>query len=156
MGHDTPSKETDRRSSESPEEGTAAVMIVHIQVGLSATLEAWLQQVMLNNQSAEARIESKLDAVLERLKTMSQLDDRIAALTERVRGNTSVVESTRELVRGIPALIDAGIQKALAAGATEQQLSALSALSEELQTEDTGLAADLAAAVAANTPAAQA
>lgn len=86
---------------------------------------------------------------LEKLeKKMSVLDDNIAELRTEVANNTTIAKSAVALLKGIPALIDAAVQKALAAGATEEELAALKDLSTSLKQNDT----DLAAAIAENTP----
>src|SRR5438309_1709893 len=82
------------------------------------------------------RIEQKLDHLRETL--MAAIDD----LTAQVTTNTSVIESAITLIQNIKALLDA-------AGTDPAKLAALSAT---LASEDD----KLAAAVAANTPAAPA
>ncbi len=79
---------------------------------------------------------------------MAQLDDAISALQAEVTKNTTVEKSALALIQGIPALIDAAVTKALAAGATAAQLAAVTALSTSLKANDD----ELAAAVASNTP----
>lgn len=79
---------------------------------------------------------------------MSQLDTDIGALQATVTAQNTVVASVLALVQGIPALIDAAVQKALAAGATPAQLAAIEAVSASVKANDDALAA----AVAANTP----
>lgn len=80
---------------------------------------------------------------------MSLLDDKIADLTTEVAKNTTIATSAVALLKGIPALIDAAVTKALAAGATEAQLKGLTDLSAGLKENDQALAD----AIAANTPA---
>lgn len=81
---------------------------------------------------------------------MAVLDDKLAALQAEVTRNTTVEKSALALLQGIPALITAAVNAALAAGATPAQLQAITDLSTSLATNDD----ELAAAVAANTPAA--
>ena len=79
---------------------------------------------------------------------MSKLDDEIAQLQKDVSGLTGVVQSAEALIGGIQGQIDAAVQAALAAGATQPQLQALTDLSAALEAQ----AAGLAQAVAAGTP----
>lgn len=73
--------------------------------------------------------------------------DKLAA---QVTANTTVTGSAAALVNSIPQLIAAGIAAAIDAGATPEQLQQLSDLADKIGSDDTGLAA----AVAANTSAA--
>lgn len=72
-------------------------------------------------------------------------------LTAQVTANTTVVESAITLINGIQGRIDAAVTAAIANGATAEQLAPLADLSTALKSEDD----KLAAAVTANTPAAQ-
>jgi len=90
------------------------------------------------------RIERKLDTF------MAALDDKIAALQAEVANNTTVEKSAVTLLQGLSSQLAAAIAAAANAGATPAQLQALTDLQTALNTNDT----DLAAAIAANTPAA--
>lgn len=81
---------------------------------------------------------------------MSALDDAIADLTTKIAALTAVDESAAVLIGGIGGQITAAVDKALAAGATPEQLAAMTDLSAKLESETTSMAA----AVAAGTPAA--
>jgi hypothetical protein len=83
-------------------------------------------------------------------KNMSQLDDSIATLTSTVAAQTTEVHSAAALIRGIPDLIAAAVAKAIAAGATPEQLQAIT----DLGTALTANTAELTDAVVANTPSA--
>ncbi len=76
--------------------------------------------------------------------------DTIDALTASVSKTTTVEKSAEVLINGFQARLDKGIADALAGGATEAQVASLKTLSTDLDTESDSLAA----AVAANTPAA--
>lgn len=78
----------------------------------------------------------------------SVLDDTIAALTAQVTANTDAEASATTLLNSIPSLIQAAVDKALAAGATPAQLQEITDLQAKLQASVT----PLAAAVVANTP----
>ena len=79
------------------------------------------------------------------------LQDDIAALKTEVANNTAVEQSASTLIKGFAAQLAAAVAAAQAAGATPDQLQALTDLNTTLTAND----ADLAAAVAANaTPAA--
>jgi hypothetical protein len=95
------------------------------------------------------RIEATVNKI-ERIITqdMSALDDQIAALQTAVANETSVDQSAITLLNGIPALIQAAVTQAQAAGATPAQLKALTDLGTTIGANATGLAA----AVTANTP----
>lgn len=100
------------------------------------------------------KIIDKLDAILsgqsKEITQMAALDDAIVDLQAKVAAETSANASAVVLINGISARIDAAIAAATAAGATTAQLQSLADLSGTLNSE-TGT---LAAAVAANTPAA--
>ena len=74
----------------------------------------------------------------------------IDALEAQVKVNKTVEGSATILINGFAARLQAGIDAALAGGATAAQVSVLQADSDALKASG----ADLAAAVAANTPAA--
>jgi hypothetical protein len=76
--------------------------------------------------------------------------EQIAQLTPQVTRITTVAKSAETLINGIKAAQDAAISKALANGATAEQLQPLTDLGTVMDAEATSLAA----AVAANTPAA--
>ncbi len=82
------------------------------------------------------------------LSKQNPLDVALDELTTEVTEMTTVAESAVALIDGIPALIDAAVEKALAAGATAAELAEVTALSAKLKDQ----AAKLAAAVTANTP----
>jgi hypothetical protein len=92
----------------------------------------------------------ELLAILHRLEAkMSALDDAIAKLQQEVQQNTSVTDSAVTLINSIPTMINTAVQEALAAGATPQQLQAITDLATKLDAESTALGN----AVTANTPA---
>jgi len=74
------------------------------------------------------------------------IDDLVAQATV----NESVEDSAVIVLNGLQARIDAAVQAALAGGATADQLSAVTQISTDLKSH----ADAMAAAVAANTPAA--
>lgn len=80
--------------------------------------------------------------------TQNQLDAEIAALTAQVTANTTAEGSALVLLNGIPAMIAAAVAAAQAAGATPDELAAIT----NLQTTLAASAAPLAAAVTSNTP----
>jgi hypothetical protein len=103
-----------------------------------------------------AGIDRKLDCVLsllEKVITMSDtVQNELNALTAAVANETTIDQSAVTLIQGIPALIQAAVNAALAEGATPTQLASFSALNAQLQQNATALQA----AVTANTPAPQA
>lgn len=74
----------------------------------------------------------------------------LQALLDETTDVESVLDSATTFITGVPALIDAAVQKAVGNGATEEQLKPLSQLSADLKTK----ADAVKAAIAANTPAA--
>src|SRR5664279_4106274 len=85
----------------------------------------------------------------ERLtKLMSQMDDELATLTTKVTNITTVKDSVLALIKGIPALIQSAVDSALAAGATPDQLKAVTDLGNTIDEDAT----ELTAAVQANVP----
>lgn len=83
-------------------------------------------------------------------KIMSQMDDDLAALKVTVTGLVTVDTSVKALLTGIPALISAAVAQSLAAGATPEQLQAVTDATAAISGEIDGLTA----AVTAGTPAA--
>ena len=81
---------------------------------------------------------------------MAAIDDQLDALTAQVTANTTVTGSALVLIQGFAAQLAAAIAAATAAGATPAQLKRLVDLQAAVKTSDD----DLAAAVAAGTPAA--
>lgn len=81
---------------------------------------------------------------------MSEMDDAVTKLTADVAAERTVVDSAIAYAKGVPALIQTAIDTALAAGATQAQLQAVTDAQAALETQAT----DLAAAIPANTPAA--
>lgn len=79
---------------------------------------------------------------------MAALDDQITALTSDVAALTTAEKSAVALITGLAAQLAAAILAAQNVGATAAQLQALT----DLHTAITGDTAELAAAVAANTP----
>lgn len=79
---------------------------------------------------------------------MSQLDDDLAVLTAAVAKSTTVTQSVLTFASGIPALIQAAVDKALAAGATADELKSVT----DAATAISNNADAIAAAVVANTP----
>jgi ATP/maltotriose-dependent transcriptional regulator MalT len=102
-------------------------------------------QQLCEIRAALARIETALQFSISKEFDMSaELD----TLTAQVKANSDAVDSATALINGIAARIDA----AVAGGATQATLAAMTALSSELKAKDD----TLAAAVVANTPAAPA
>jgi len=81
---------------------------------------------------------------------MSALDTALATLQSQVTSTETVDDSAIALINGIAAQIAAAVAKAVAAGATPAELQAVSDLGTSLKAKSDALAA----AVAANTPAA--
>ncbi len=79
---------------------------------------------------------------------MSKLDDQITALTAQVAANTDVEKSALVLIQGFSARLESAVAAAVAAGATDVQLKAITDLGTALKTSDD----ELAKAVADNTP----
>lgn len=78
---------------------------------------------------------------------MAALDDAITALGTKVSALTSVVASTKELLKGLRDQLAAAIEAAKNAGATAAQLQSLTDLTATLGAQED----DLAAAVAQGT-----
>ncbi len=72
------------------------------------------------------------------------VDDTIAAMTNAV----TLMDGYIVFAKGVPALIQTAVDKALAGGATAAQLAPLTDLIAQLTTRE----ADMTAAVLANTP----
>lgn len=77
----------------------------------------------------------------------NQLDTSIDALAAAAKANTDAEESAIIVLNGIPALIQAAVDKAIAAGATTQELQAVQDVIDKITAETPRLAS----AVAANT-----
>lgn len=81
---------------------------------------------------------------------MATAQEQIVTLTAQVQRATTVEQSAQTLIEGTQARIDAAVQASIANGATAEQLQPVSDLAVALDAEGDSLAA----AVAANTPAA--
>lgn len=88
--------------------------------------------------------------VIQELKTMNanfqSLDEAIAALQTDVANESTVVDGAVTLIEGIPALIQAAVTAALAAGATPAQLASFNALNDAIVSKASQLAAAVASA----------
>ena len=82
--------------------------------------------------------------------TADSLSAEISGLQADVANDTTVVGSAVTLIQGLATQLAAALAAATNAGATPDQLAALNALQTDINTN----ASNLAAAVAANTPAA--
>ncbi len=78
-----------------------------------------------------------LDAVTRLENNLSLLSDAITNLTAKVAEEKTEIDSAIVFIKGVPALIDAAVAKALEAGATPEQLQALTDLSTGI-TDETG------------------
>ncbi len=107
-----------------------------------------IHDVMHRLHVMDAKLDKLLALTQQEIKQMSKFDDSIAQLKTDVTNLTTAEQSAIALINGIKGQIDAAVQAALAAGATDVQLAALKDLSVAVETG----ASDLAAAVAANTP----
>jgi ABC-type transporter Mla subunit MlaD len=96
-------------------------------------------------------IEDSLDQIKillgKEVKEMSAIDDKIAALQDKVAEQTTVDQSAMTLLQGLSEQLQAALQAAQNAGATPDQLAAFDNIVTAIGTNDTALAA----AVAANT-----
>lgn len=100
---------------------------------------------------ALAVLTSSVNKLREEIKAMSAtLQTAVDALTAQVTNLVTVDASATALINGFAAQLAAAVAAAQAAGATPAQLQALTDLTTTIQTNT----ATLAAAVAANTPAA--
>lgn len=81
--------------------------------------------------------------------TMNNLDQEITALTTQVTNAEAGEDAALTMIQGISAQIAAAVAAAQAAGATPQEVAQMVALGASLDAKS----AELAAAVAANTPA---
>ncbi len=80
---------------------------------------------------------------------MAKLDDALSTLLTAVQNDTTVEQSVLAYVQGVPALIQAAVADALAAGATPAQLQQIT----DAATTLTNNGAAIVAAIKANTPA---
>jgi 3-hydroxyacyl-CoA dehydrogenase len=101
-----------------------------------------------------SRVIAALQPSMQEIRRMSAsvntLDAELAELTAKVAADTDAVSSAEKAFAGFPALIEAAVADAVAKGATPEQLAAVRAASDAIAANTAGLAA----AVAANTPAA--
>ncbi len=127
-----------------------ASSLLQMVAGFGASNTTALAAVQANQQQILATLTKILAAIQQENLTMAALDTSITQLTSDVTGETTVVGSAVTLISGFQTQLAAAVAAAQAAGATATQLSALTALDTTLQQNN----AALAAAVAANTPAA--
>lgn len=93
-------------------------------------------------------------STLRKRDTTMAAPQSIADLTAQVATTDSVMGSAAVLIDGFQARLDAGIEAALAGGATAEELAPLSTLSADLKTSTDGLAASVAQGTPAAPPAA--
>ncbi len=115
----------------------------------TAKVQSLTQQIKITTQQLQTAIgfvskDSKLGE-LKMATGVPSIDDLVAA----VAAEDAVVASAITLINGIATMISNAVAAAIANGATAAQLSALTAVTTDVQAQ----AAALAAAVAANTPA---
>lgn len=114
--------------------------------GEAADLATYFQSQL----GSSARVEAKLDQLLQRVEQIQIQENQemqgIASLTAQVSQNTTVIGSAKTLIEGFNKRLNDAIE-----AAQTGDNSALLALSAEIKASDDALAA----AVAANTPAAQ-
>jgi hypothetical protein len=112
-----------------------------------------------NDYHQTSRILKKLDIISGQLSYLTwltskemtkvtQLDDSIAVLQQDIANETAIDQKVLKLINGISQQVQTAVQNALAAGATPDELKALSDLHTTLQSE----AAALVQAVAAQDP----
>lgn len=114
------------------------------------------EQLLSEIREMRSIVLRRLDRIEDRLKTLQEqetidmaiIDDDIAALTAKVSAESTVVSSAVTLLNGISATVASAVAAALAAGATPDQLKALTDATASIDAQS----AQLAAAVAANTP----
>lgn len=97
-------------------------------------------------QSQGGHVPNHEPTLFERIFSMA--NPTLAALAAQVEANLQVESSAVQLINGIGARIQAAVDAAIANGATEAELAPVQAEVDSLATS----AANLAAAVAANTP----
>lgn len=97
-----------------------------------------------------AQMAQVLSALAKEGQLMAKLDDDIADLQTKATNLTNAVDAAETVINGIGAQITAAVDAALAAGATDEQLAAITAVSTALDAKAT----ELANAIAAGTPAA--
>lgn len=101
--------------------------------------------------------DAKLDVIIAGLKDMKEtimnavltLQGEIGVLHADVAAQKTAIASAVVLLNGIQARIDAAVAKAIANGATQQQLADIAQVSADIESGTS----QLAAAVVANTPA---
>lgn len=117
--------------------------ILNITLGLSPTLEAWIQaQTYTTINPTLARVEAAL-ARIE--KKMSLLDDSLNVVIADVTAENTVIDGAITFIEGVPALIQTAVDAALAKGATPAQLQSLTDLGTAITTKKDALAAALVA-----------
>lgn len=94
-------------------------------------------------------VETRLIRQEERFnQKMAALDDALLTLTTAVQADTDAENAALTFIAGIPDLIKAAVTEALAAGATPEQLKAVTDAATTVSTN----AAAIKAAILANTP----
>jgi hypothetical protein len=129
-------------------------MPITLVVDLSPDTRDFLMRLFGPSPPTTTRIEAMFAQILAN-QTMEQtamaaLDDDLTALQAQIATDATVEASAVTLIQGIAGQVAAATAAALAAGATPAQLATLTGLTTSLAANDTALAA----AVAANTPAA--
>ena len=90
-------------------------------------------------------------AFLQRMeRKMSEISDAVAVLVTDVAAEKTLIGSLTMYVKGVPQLIQAAVDKAVAAGADPTTLTSI----RDLITSVEGSTAEMVSAIPANTPAA--
>lgn len=97
-------------------------------------------------------VDTILAAIQELKTTMSAISDQLDALRANVAKVETSEASVIAFVQGVPALIQAAVDAAIAAGATPQELAAFGELNTRLSADADKIAADVTANTPAETP----
>lgn len=106
----------------------------------------WTSTTQLTKlQSSVDALTRAVNALIPKVTVMSgtvtALDTKLADLTAKVQANTSTTESAVMALTAIPQMIQEAVDKAMAAGATAEELQAVTDLSDAITKNTSTLAA---------------
>jgi hypothetical protein len=126
-------------------------MKVDINVWIHGAPDPRMDQVLGQLATLGGQVAQVLAALAKEAQLMAQIDDELTDVATKVAAEGGVIDSAAALLNGIQGRIDAAVAAALAAGATQTQLQAVTDLSTGIGNKTD----ELSAAVLAGTPAAQ-